>query len=437
MASASTVQLQAVQNPVYYRDGISTEATKKVSELLQENHDKFHIFFNADGFHNHIAHQMLTMWALKASPDQLQREYTSNSSYQRPARKPDPTALRDLSNPQAFISHLGPEEHYNDFLEFFQAEIDKTRWQDVVNKYLFTGDERAETMLVRMYAGFLHPIIHLGFGIEFQQPAIVAEGLAQVACHDDWIGRLLLPAEKAAKDRKDEGSKSIAQLLDEIHDDSALEQAAQWPDGNKIRDGVLARAGDRMVYYASQIRVKPEELKEKTAEMTNAVAYYTGGAQRPDKAVKFDFYYMHCMNSSIFFASFLEQDWLSDANKVRLLEWKIRLDLAMYASRKNPEIRLQDIRDYVPKKPSDWDTVQDRVVSIADDGHASKLVRAIANGSSICKPYEDREGFRLKGNDWLNLAHMAIDSVELPGDHWIRSAGFDEAWENVPMRVNF
>ena len=303
MASASTVQLQVGQHPVYYRVGISTEATKKVSELLQENHEKFHIFFNDDGFHNHIAHQMLTMWALKASPDQLQREYNSNSSYQRPAKRPHSTTVHDLSDPQAFINHLGPEQHYNDFLAFFKAEMETTSWQDVVNKYLFAGDDRAETMLVRMYAGFLHPIIHLGFGIEFQQPAVVAEALAQAACHDDWIGRLLLPAERSARDRTHAGVKSIAQLLDEIHDDPALKEAPLWSDGNKIRDGILARAGDRMIEYASQVRVRPEELKEKTAEMTNAVAYYTGGAQRPDRAVKFDFYYMHCMNSSIFFAS--------------------------------------------------------------------------------------------------------------------------------------
>lgn len=31
------------------------------------------------------------------------------------------------------------------------------------------------------FTGFLHPLIHLGFGVEFDQPAIVAEALAQAA----------------------------------------------------------------------------------------------------------------------------------------------------------------------------------------------------------------------------------------------------------------
>ena len=31
-------------------------------------------------------------------------------------------------------------------------------------------------------------MIHLGFGIEFNQPAIIAEALAQAAVHDNEIG---------------------------------------------------------------------------------------------------------------------------------------------------------------------------------------------------------------------------------------------------------
>lgn len=206
-------------------------------------------------------------------------------------------------------------------------------------------------------------------------------------------------------------------------------------DGNKIRDGILARAGDRMIDIAAQVRVKAEQLEEKSAEMTNAAAYYTGGAQRADKVPKFDFYYIHCMNCTVFFPAFLKQEWLSTANKVRLLEWKIRLDLAMYASRKSPDIRLEDIRDYKPKKPSGWDGVEDRACRFDDDGHTSKLVRAIANGADVSKPYDKKDSFRLKQDDWLQLAHMAMDSVEMPDDHWIRSAGFDEAWANVPARL--
>lgn len=161
----------------------------------------------------------------------------------------------------------------------------------VMDEYLFAGTEKADDMLVRMFAGFLHPIIHLGFGVEFRQPAIVVEALAQAAVHGNWMGSFLLDAEKAAKAQGPTG-KSLVDLLTEVRTDKKLSAAARWDDGNKIRDGILARASDEAIKYASQWSVATEELEQKTVEMTNAAVYFTGGAQHPPKQVKFDFYYM-------------------------------------------------------------------------------------------------------------------------------------------------
>ena len=69
-------------------------------------------------------------------------------------------------------------------------------------------------------------------------------------------------------------------------------------------------------------------------------AYYTAAAQRETHERKYDFYYskqhvfsngrdadqepaVHCVNCSVFFSAFLKADWLSEANKSRLLEWKV------------------------------------------------------------------------------------------------------------------
>lgn len=438
MATASKVQLSLGEWPEFYINDIKQESAIKASNLLQENHENHHIFFNQSGFHNHIAHHLLTIYSLAATPSQIQKHYDDNAGYQRPPQPIEPTVIKTMEDPSQFMKYLGKERYYNDYLRFFQSEMDKKGWQQVLNEYLFAGDERADDFLTRMFAGFLHPIIHLGFGIEFHQPAIIAEALAQAAVHDCWMKPLFLGAEKAAQNRSG-SSKSIVELLDQTHAEKRLAKAADV-DGNRIRDGILKTETQTMVDIVAQYHISsPEELEERTAEMTNAAAYFSGAAQRRDKAVKFDFFYMHCINCSIFFSAFLKQDWLSDANKVRLLEWKARNDITLYASRGCPDLLLDEIANYKPSKPTStatdpWHDIIERVKNFEDDGHGSKLVRALAHGQQICKPYENKENFRIKRDMWLQLGHMAIDSVEGSEPTWVRSAGFDSAWAKVPDR---
>jgi hypothetical protein len=51
MATATKIQLSPSHHPVFYTSGMNEEIAKKASELLQENHEKYHIFFRAAGFH--------------------------------------------------------------------------------------------------------------------------------------------------------------------------------------------------------------------------------------------------------------------------------------------------------------------------------------------------------------------------------------------------
>lgn len=149
------------------------------------------------------------------------------------------------------------------------------------------------------------------------------------------------------------------------------------------------------------------ERFEKIGVSLIGTVYYTGGAQHPPKQIKFDFYYMHCVNCSIFYHAFLDQTWISDQNKSRLLEWKGRLDLCMYASRRSPEPLTDEILHYRPKVPSSWNGIYDRVRKHEDDGHASKLVRALAHGEKLCEAYDSRDPlFRVKDDMWLQLGHM-------------------------------
>lgn len=71
-----------------------------------------------------------------------------------------------------------------------------------------------------------------------------------------------------------------------------------------------------------------------------------------------------------------------------------------------------------------------------------KLIRALKNGEQVSEKYEEQEGFPMKGEWFLQAAHAAMDSAsEKPMiyvQHFdlIRFAGFEEAWEKVPVRVH-
>ncbi|EXJ93831.1 hypothetical protein A1O1_02224 [Capronia coronata CBS 617.96] len=435
MATAVHVELNPATAGVYHVPDITTESSKIGSQLLQENHDKYHMYFNRGGFHNHIAHHLLTIYALGATPDELQYAFDTNKTYQKPQFPVNKGNVQAMSNPDRFKQFLGKEQYFHDFEIFFRQEIEHKGWETVLNEHVFARTEHADRMLTRMFAGFLHPLIHLGFGVDFKQPAIIVEALAQAAIHDNWTAKYLHAAEDAAKTAK--SSKSLVQLIHESFQDDKLHTSAHWDDGNKVRDGVLVRAPDEMIALAAQWSVEPDQLDKKTAEMINAAVYFTGAAQRPTKQIKFDFFFIHCVNCSIFFSTLIKEPWLSVESKCRLLEWKGRLDLAMYVSRGCPELRVDEIQNYRPRVPNDtWPETIRRVDKLPDDGHASKLVRALANGEQVCKAFEEEsdEVFPIKGDMWLQLGHMAIDSVEASDPHWVRSAGFDEAWEKIPDR---
>jgi hypothetical protein len=76
-------------------------------------------------------------------------------SYQRPAGPLEASIVEDMHDPERFKSYLGQEKYYHDYLVFFREEMEKKGWQAVVNEYLFTGDERADDMLVRLFGGEL------------------------------------------------------------------------------------------------------------------------------------------------------------------------------------------------------------------------------------------------------------------------------------------
>ena len=74
--------------------------------------------------------------------------------------------------------HLGRRESYSALLRFFDAEVSTEGWQGTVARYL--------PMLISGWVkNAFHPIIRLGYGIEFEAPSEIAAGLAYLTITGD------------------------------------------------------------------------------------------------------------------------------------------------------------------------------------------------------------------------------------------------------------
>ena len=389
-----------------------------------------------------------------------------NTSYQAPLEHRDPGVSKDLDlhNPAIFDECLGKQESYADFLTYFEQEVTEKGVPAVIKEYVLQGDDRADDIFCRMYTDLVHPMIHLGYGIEFQQPSLVAEALAAACVHENWPKDFLLPTEEYVRSNPGAPSGPLLDMLHSLGQDPEITSAVKDSDPfNKIRDGFLKRAtSEQLVPYLSQFRVKPtpEDLQRKLAEMMHTGAYTMGAAQRQGKCERIDFVLLHNVTLSVFYPAILAQDWLSDCDKARLLEAKARVDAVMYGSCKSPALYPERVIGYSPRHPEDsWPEFFHRANIYREEGHVVKVIRALYSLEQLNEP---APGFPIGKGDFPKIAHMVLDSVEraiepdghkMPGTvaeamakqvgqggefvvdnqkRWVFYGGLSKAWQFVP-----
>ncbi|KAM0435148.1 hypothetical protein ACHAPT_003238 [Fusarium lateritium] len=418
---------------------LGDEEASKVSELLQRDLEHHHVFFNASGFHDHIVHHVLTLYGTGASAKDMDIAYDANKGYQLKAMKPKEDIIDNLEHGSAWSTYLGKGRNYAVFLRFFQDEIQRIGWQEVLKEYLFKNDERGRDLQSRLFGGLLHPLIQMLYAIEWEQPMLVASALAQTAVHGNNLHDFLTTAaEKAKADDAPPKMKTILGLLDDINSSEKLRGSAHWDDSQPMVGGVLRRAKDDMATLASRVRVEEDELEERTAEMVHSAAYIAAGAAfHPPHTPKFDFFLMHHVTSTPFFLALNNKPWIPASTKAHLLEYKIRMDILTYASRGCPTLHGDLLRSYTPRDGKLADKMEDllpRIHQIVDDGHTVKLARALILAQRTSKPFENKEWVKIKGDEeWLKTLHLLVDANENAGDTmWVRGAGFDQAWDGIP-----
>lgn len=330
-----------------------------------------------------------------------------------------------------------------------------------------------------MVTGYVHGLIHMGLALEFKQPLLLAEGLAQSAVHHDWwYIEFLTHAEKLAR-KAEEPALPLADLIDLMRADPKLSTASSleyhtqtrkhsgiWAmDKEMARDGVMGNAREEYLRLAARWRVDPDDVERATAELINTAGmlafrpsnvslthgrsytnycptvYTTGGAQRAPYQCTFDFWLLHSLTSCVGNVAFLKEPSISNAQKARVLEYSGRVHMMTYAGLGTPPLRLDYLCSHRSKLPDQtWATVFERATRHADDGHMAKMIRTTKLAEELSKPYDHLPEFRVKQHMFLTAGIAMIDSASaqpMTGTKhhdFIRGAAWEDAWKKYPKR---
>ncbi|KAJ7834253.1 hypothetical protein B0H14DRAFT_3462206 [Mycena olivaceomarginata] len=180
-----SLPVQPLQPGLVNLPGATPALAALVAELLHRDFVGHHCFYNDRHFTNHLSHHVLSLHDLGASPECIQTMFDQEAATQRTLHHSKVEVKADGITEANWTTHLGDANAhlYPDYLEFFSFAIAKHGVSRVLERYVFSPEANGNgvLMLGRFVGGLVHPYIQAGFGIEFGQDFMVAQGLAQAA----------------------------------------------------------------------------------------------------------------------------------------------------------------------------------------------------------------------------------------------------------------
>ncbi|RXW16950.1 hypothetical protein EST38_g8908 [Candolleomyces aberdarensis] len=467
--------------------GITAASKKAVEELLLIDAEKHHCYFRSAGLHNHLSHHLLAAYDLGATASHFKKIYDVEAKIQRPIvlEEKDSTISVNDAN---WIQYLGNQSAYAAYFSFFSEKVAALGPSSALEKFVFdrSVNDHGNEMLVRMMSGALHPIIQIGYGLEFGNDTLVATGLAQTAIHSATSPEVYCHNFTTDPSSNAVPGISVLEILRKVYDSEALHPVMPYDP----RDNALLRIRYKQIaepHRAKEIRdlvssfdidIKggEKEFASKVEECIWAATLLMVATGKKGKKPRLDFFLMHLVTSSLFLNPFLHalENPVSKANLLRsFLSSVILYTVARGRPRIDPELLLSYTATPRPPKSSlssskstlgsveedqdynPWPAIlQDAVYH--PDAHVLKTIRtllygathygttpagkavgAFLNSSSTGQEVESHQGAgKLDGTIFVRAAGMVMDYMgwvvngQEAREDWDRSAlGWDEAWE--------
>ncbi|KAF7306343.1 hypothetical protein MIND_00425500 [Mycena indigotica] len=196
-----------------------------VVQPLRRDAKEHHCFRNEQYFINHLSHHVLSLHDFGGPEAVIRAMNDKEASIQRPIH------LNSMSSPKEIMEwdwkqSLGNNhaQRYPDYLlTFFSNQVAAHGATATLEHYIFSREaNEGETLtLARFTSRLLHPLIQAGFGIEFGQDFMVAQGIAQAAvCFPDASNMMDKPHNTPAIISGPECS--LLSLLRDVYDSPSL-----------------------------------------------------------------------------------------------------------------------------------------------------------------------------------------------------------------------
>ncbi|KAJ7058331.1 hypothetical protein C8F01DRAFT_1147896 [Mycena amicta] len=359
-----------------------------VAELLHRDFVGHHCFFNDRHHTNHLSHHVLSLYDLGASAECIQTMFEQEAATQRPLLYGKVDSKAGGITEANWTSHLGDSNAnmYPDYLEFFSSAIAQHGIPRVLERYVFSEQANGgdALMLARFVGGLVHPFIQVGFGIEFGQDFMVAQGLAQAAVTEPEGASVMdeggVPEIRSSSQVP---PVTLLALLREVYDTPSLKPVPY----SDLTDGFPPRRLDptrsaaiRAIYSKWSFNLHDSDeadLSAKIEECMWQAALLLGATSKPGRKPRMDFALMHFVTSALFLPVILGA-LAQPLHKAQLLQAYVRMAAFFVIIRGRPRIDCTLVMSYPgPALDSDlWPSLLNNAM-LHPEAHVVKAIRTL------------------------------------------------------------
>ncbi|KAJ6610728.1 hypothetical protein B0H10DRAFT_1811114 [Mycena sp. CBHHK59/15] len=432
--------------------GASPSSIALLQDLLRKDYEEHHCFWSDSGLHNHLSHHLLAAHDLGAPASLLQAIFDNEVGMQQPLRKVDfSDESAEHLTATNWTTRIGKPEAYLEYLDFFALQISTVGVSEVMQRYVFapSANGNGTTMLIRLVSGLMHPFIQLGYGLEFGQDTMVAQGLAQAAVTmPGGVSVFEMPAALPSLEHKDMPSPSLLSLLREAYNSPLLVPVLPYEPGalmaKRLRDWMSdpkRGAEIRRIYAKWTINLDggEQEINRKVQECILQATLLLASTGKPGREPRVDFFLMHYLTGALFLPTVLKVVDSMTA-KAQLLQSYVRVAALILMLRGRPRINIPLVMSYKFPQPTNIPVTADSTAFGQPDSadgtnawlaiiknaihhpepHVSKAIRTLYYAAQL---YGHTVAGSFPGTFDASGAETHLGSAELDGTVFIRAAG--------------